>query len=376
MQYSYTSSLTTDWVRKRSQIRACVPEDMPRIADVFRAVFQGLPGPAPTSLHQYLLELFFEAPWHDPELPSLVYIAPDDMVRGFIGVTPLRMLFQGKQIRAALGSQYMVENAKDNPLAGVALLKAFINGPQDVSITESANSIAVPLWTKLGATLAVGEHALVAGASSSRVCSFAFGKTTFSVKVARPICMATDSVATPRRFRLKAKVAARTIDADLNDHFLTDYLRDFAAQYSLRPFWDTDSLRWRLNHAAQNRHRGSLVCRAVYGKAMRPFGCYLYYARRNGVANVLQLMTSPDGAGIVLDSLLEDAYQKRCVAVRGRTHSRYMDQLLLRDCIFRPTGAVLLHSRNAKIMETACSGNALLIGLAGEEWTRIDDVLS
>jgi hypothetical protein len=350
---------------------------MPRVADVFRAVFQGLPGPAPTSLHQYLLELFFEAPWHDPELPSLVYIAPDDMVRGFIGVTPLRMLFQGKQIRAALGSQYMVENAKDNPLAGVALLKAFINGPQDVSITESANSIAVPLWTKLGA-----QHLPLESMHWLRVlrpAGFALSlleRRLSLVKVARPICMATDSVATPRRFRLKAKVAARTIDADLNDHFLTDYLRDFAAQYSLRPFWDTDSLRWRLNHAAQNRHRGSLVCRAVYGKAMRPFGCYLYYARRNGVANVLQLMTSPDGAGIVLDSLLEDAYQKRCVAVRGRTHSRYMDQLLLRDCIFRPTGAVLLHSRNAKIMETACSGNALLIGLAGEEWTRIDDVLS
>ena len=112
------------------------------------------------------------------------------------------------------------------------------------------------------------------------------------------------------------------------------------------------------------------------GRPRAPFGCYLYYRRPHGVANVLQLMTSPDGAGIVLDSLLEDAYQNRCVAVRGRTHSRYMDQLLLRDCIFSRSGSVLLHSRNADIMEVACSGNALLIGLAGEEWTRSDDVLS
>ena len=104
MQYSYTSSLTTDWVRKRSQIRACVPEDMPRVADLFQAIFRVCLDRRLASLHQYLLELFFEAPSHDPELPSLVYIAPDDVVRGFIGVIPLRMSFRGKPIRAALGS--------------------------------------------------------------------------------------------------------------------------------------------------------------------------------------------------------------------------------------------------------------------------------
>ena len=190
-------------------------------------------------------------------------------------------------------------------------------------------------------------------------------KRTSLVKVARPICMAIDRVAPPNRFQLKAKVAAHTIDVDLNDEFLIDYLRDFAAQYSLRPIWDTEFVSWRLNHAVQNRHRGRLVCRAVYGKATLPLGCYLYYRRPYGVAHVLQLMTSPDAAGIVLDSLLEDAYQNCCVAVRGRAHTRYMDQLLLRDCIFLRSGALLLNSRNADIMKVACSGDALLIGFCG-----------
>ena len=103
----------------------------------------------------------------------------------------------------------------------------------------------------------------------------------------------------------------------------------------------------------------------VYGKATLPLGCYLYYRRPHGVAHVLQLMTSPDAAGIVLDSLLEDAYQNCCVAVRGRAHTRHMDQLLLRDCIFLRSGALLLDSRNADIMKVACSGDALLIGFCG-----------
>ena len=58
------------------QIRACVPEDMPRVADLFQTIFRGLSRPAPSSLQQYLLELFFKSPSHDLELPSLVYVRP------------------------------------------------------------------------------------------------------------------------------------------------------------------------------------------------------------------------------------------------------------------------------------------------------------
>jgi hypothetical protein len=364
-------------VSKKGQIRVCVPEDMPRVADLFQTILRGLSRPAPSSLQQYLLELFFKSPSHDPELPSLVYVGSDEAVGGFLGVIPLRMSFRGKPIRAALGSSLMVEKAKDNPFAGAALLKAFLDGAQELSFTDTANPISVAIWKKRGGQLLpVESMQWWRVLRPAELALSLLGKRISLVKVARPICMAIDRVATPNRFQLKAKVAAHTIDVDLNGHFLIDYLRDFAARYSLQPIWDTDSVRWRLNHAVQYRHRGRLVCRAVYGKATFPLGCYLYYRRPHGVAHVLQLMTSPDAAGVVLDSLLEDAYQNCCVAVRGRAHIRYMNQLLLRDCIFVRSGALLLHSRNADIMEVACSGDALLIGLAGEEWTRSDDVFS
>jgi hypothetical protein len=360
-------------VPRMGQIRVCVPEDMPRVADLFQAIFLGLPGPAPSSLQQYMLELFFKAPWHDPELPSHVYIASDGEVGGFIGAIPLRMSFRGKPIRAALATSLMVEKAKDNPFAGAALLKAFLSGPQELSFTDTANSISVAMWKKLGGQLLPAESMewLRVLRPAGLVLSI-LGDRIPLLKVARPICLAVDRVATPNRFRLKAKVIARTIDVDRNDDLLINHLRDFAAQHSLRPIWDVDCLKWRLNHAAQNRRRGRLVCRAVYCNSTLPVGCYLFYSLPHGVANVLQIIASSDAAGIVLDSLLEDAYQNRCVAVRGRAHKRYMDKLLLRNCIFFASGSVfLLQSRNADIIEDACSGNALMIGLAGEEWTRI-----
>jgi hypothetical protein len=93
------------------------------------------------------------------------------------------------------------------------------------------------------------------------------------VKFAHPVCSAIDGMATrfrSNRFRLETERTTRSVDVDLNDDSLIEQLREFAAAYSLRPTWDTDSLRWLLDQAAQNRSHGSLVCRAVYGKTARP----------------------------------------------------------------------------------------------------------
>jgi hypothetical protein len=358
-----------------SQIRACTPADMPRVADLFHTIFRKSSGPAPVSLQRYLLELFLQVPWQDPELPSLVYTAPDGAVSGFIGVIPLRMSFRGKPIRVALTSSIMVEKPKDDPLAGARLLRAVLNGPQDLSISDDSNHISVAMWKKLG-----GQSVPLESMDWLRVLrpagfALSMGRDRIPmVRLAHPICLAIDGIAmrvASNRFRLDTERVARSIDVDLSDESLFKLLRDFAATYSLGPAWDTDSLRWLLHHAAQNRRHGSLVCRAVYWKAATPVGCYLYYGRPHGVAHVLQVMASPGAAGIVLDSLFEQAHQNRCVAVRGRTHSRYIDELFSRDCIFFNRGSVVVHSRDADVVEAARSGDALMTGLAGEAWTRI-----
>src|ERR1700730_4120580 len=116
-----------------------MPEHIPEVAKLFQTVFRDPRKTAPAALEQYLLELFCKPPWYDPELPSRVLILPDGTVGGFIGVIPLNMSFGGQPIRTALASSIMVENPKANPLAGAALLRSFVNGPQDLSISESAN---------------------------------------------------------------------------------------------------------------------------------------------------------------------------------------------------------------------------------------------
>ena len=126
------------------------------------------------------------------------------------------------------------------------------------------------MWTKLGGQQLLSESMdWLRVLSPARFALSRLEKRISLVKVARPICMAIDRVATPNRFQLKAKVAAHTIDVDLNDHFLIDYVRDFAAQYSLRPIWDTDFVRWRLKtRCAKSTSREACVpCRIREGHA-------------------------------------------------------------------------------------------------------------
>src|SRR5262249_55304529 len=119
-----------------------------------------------------------------------------------------------------------------------------------------------------------------------------------------------------------------------------------------------------------DRH-GPLHSRAVYGRNDALLGCYLYYGRPRGVGYVLQLLTRPDALDPVLDSLLEDAYRRGCVAVRGRVQARHLDALLRRQCVLFRRSSSTAHSADAELMAAIRAGDALTIGLAGEAWSRL-----
>lgn len=92
-------------------------------------------------------------------------------ILGFLGVMPRPMLFNGQLIKAAPSSQFIV--APESRSVGVMLLRAFFEGPQDLSLTDEANSISRKLWEKIGGTiLGKDPHARgVNSTSSLGVCA-------------------------------------------------------------------------------------------------------------------------------------------------------------------------------------------------------------
>jgi hypothetical protein len=356
-------------------IRACTPDDIAAVAGLFQSTFRDPRQAAPASLATYLRELFLEHPWYDPEVASQVYVAPDGAVGGFIGVLPLRMVFRGEPIRAGIAGSLMVHNPEENPLAGARLLRSFVTGPQDLSLSETANPLSQRMWERLG-----GEAVPAYSMEWLRVLQPAglglslLGDWKSPLKLLRPLRVLVDPIATRlvgNPFALPAATAHSESDADVSNDVLLEAIPKFTERYPLRPDWDAASLGWFLTHAAHKDRHGELFRRMVYGKGREPIGCYLYYTRQHGIAWVLQMLAQPKSADVVVDSLFAHAAQQRSVAIRGRAQPEFLDALLRRSCVFFHRSSMVVAARRSELVETVRGGHALITGMAGEGWAQL-----
>ena len=294
---------------------------------------------------------------------------------GFIGVLPLRMVLRGAPIRAGIAGSLMVRKPEENPLAGARLLRSFVTGPQDLSISETANPLSQGMWERLG-----GEAVPAYSMEWLRVLRPAglglalLGDWKSPFKLLRPLRVLVDPIATRiagNPFALPAAAARYASDADVTDAALLEAIPKFAAHYALRPDWDAASLGWFLAHTARKDRHGELFRRMVYGKNREPIGCYLYYARPHGVAWVLQMLAQPKAADAVVDSLFNHAAGRKSVAIRGRAQPEFLDALLRRSCVFFHRSSMVVAARRNEVVEAVRTGHALITGMAGEGWTQL-----
>src|SRR5690348_10840022 len=128
------------------EIRAFVREDLAGIVDLYVRVF----GPTfpPEKLAPYFAKIFFEHPWIEENLPSLVYEESKQIV-GFLGVIPRRMWLGDRPILLAVSNHFMVDRLRRSSLAGIELMKAFFAGPQELSLAEG-NGSSRKVWEAMG----------------------------------------------------------------------------------------------------------------------------------------------------------------------------------------------------------------------------------
>src|SRR5262245_36647066 len=133
------------------RIRPFLQTDVREVASLHSRVFASPPRDE-NRLEGLFREIFFRNPWRD-DTDSLVYQDGANII-GFLGVVPRRMFLNDRSIWASVSTQFMVEPGNRGTLAAVELLKAFLSGPQDLSITDGANSGSRRLWEALGGATA------------------------------------------------------------------------------------------------------------------------------------------------------------------------------------------------------------------------------
>jgi hypothetical protein len=360
---------------KIKPIRPFTTKDIPQVADMFQRLLLS-DGPSrrdlpPAALPDYFEQLFFHSPWHDEEIPPLVYQESDGRITGFLGVVSRRMLLRDRPIRMAISFHFMVEPESRSSMAGIQLLRRFFSGPQDLSLTDGAGNIGRKVWEGVG-----GATALLYSQLWTRILqptqhvADLLARRKILAPVARalsPLCHLADTAARRALPRYFPEELTQYSEEELDVETLLHYLPQFSKFWALRPVYDDCSLRWLLAHADRMKHCGDFKKVVVRDSRRDIVGWFMYYLKPGGTSVVFQFVARKNATKEILDYLYNHAWRHGSAAITGRLYPRYMHELSEKLCYFHRNGSwVLVHSNNDELLNVIHRGDAFLTGLEGE----------
>ncbi|MEP7456465.1 hypothetical protein [Phyllobacterium sp. SB3] len=355
-----------------SEIRNLMPRDIPEVAAMFWRMFKPASATIPASIADYLSDLYLD-PDNNTGIISQVHIRQDGVLTGFIGALPLKMAFSGHVLQAAICGPLMVEDHLRDPLAGARLLRAFLAGPQDLSLSETANETSRIMWSKLRGKVLPGYslewvRVLRPTAFAAELASKRFKFLKYCKALLGPfdnlahLVMKTDIPEMPQG------LSDAGIDMDMLAPLIISCLKD----YELRPDWGSSTLSRVLATARNKASYGNMHSRVVKGPSGVPLGAYLFHGDRGKIIRVLQIVATKGCEGAVVDSLLHYANSIGAVAVRARSQPQLMEAMMIRRGIFFQRSSTVVHARDPRILEAFSKGDAFFNGLAGEGWNRLN----
>lgn len=355
-----------------SSIRPLERDDLPEVASLYeRTMRSGSSTPAP-GVVEYLHRIL-EHPWSDPEIPSLVYIDGGAQIAGFLGSHPRRIWIDGREGRLACSGQLVAEQRSRKHAVGAFLLRAYLAGPQDLSITDGATGEMRQMWGRLGGITAqlrsldwIKILRPVGFASRHLLGDRGDGLRGHAV---RRLARGSDSIlerVAPRRLAL---AASRDVEAEpLTPEAAVEHLPALVGRVRLRPAYDLPYLHWLLGELAALTARGELAAKLLRARDGRALGWYVAHLPHDDVAFALQVVARERDAGAVLEHLFGAARDAGATSVRGRVEPQLLDPLASRGVVWRHAGAALLHSKDAATAALAASSQAFLTLLDGEYW--------
>jgi hypothetical protein len=361
--------------RPTGGLRPFAENDISPVADLIWKVLHQRKGQAPPSLRAHLQELFLQNPWMDDGIVSRVFENTQGKILGFFGALPRRMSIQGETIRLAFGSNLVVDPESRASVTAMQLVRAFMKGSQDISITDSANEMSRPLLRSLGFTvvpiyslqwarpLGPIQYALN-GLSRLNKKSRALA---ISRSIAKPFCSLADAMATRMRVSPLRLSQPATDDEDLDTESLLECLATMPAKHWIVPEYDRDSLNWVLGFVAKRKVFGELRKRLVRDQDRKIIGWYIYSVAPGAVGEVYQIGAESQSTGIVLEHLFYDAWKQGLVGIHGRMEPQFMQELTSKSCFFLRHGSwTLAHSNRPQLLNLFQSGTAFFSRLDGE----------
>ncbi len=360
-----------------SLIRPVERGDIDSVARLYQRTFGGSARDASAALSDCLKGFYLDGPTVDMSIPSLVHVADNGAISGFLGVNVVPMAFAGRTLKTAFCGALMVENHDKQPLAGARLLKAFLSGSQDLSLSETANKTSLEMSKALRGRAFAGYSLewMRAFAPAAFACDMVLRHSSLRsglLPVARGLDGLIGRTGIGRRLALeqagagKAPLATRAADAEE----FADAVEPLTAHYRMRPCWASADLRHVVAQAFDKPRYGEAVAKIVAKGNGPSIGAFLYHLRPGGVGRVFHVLALPGMESAVIDSMFADAIKRGAAGLRGRTQPALLDGLLGKGAMFANASSTVVFSNDEDILECFSSGKAFVNGFAGENWGR------
>jgi GNAT superfamily N-acetyltransferase len=323
----------------------------------------------PPGLAPYFQRTMFDYPWANPQVPPLVFDADDNRIVGFIGSHVRRLVLAGRRIRMGCAGPLFTDPRERHLGIGARLLRSYLAGPQDLTITDGANAVVHEMWVRLGG------YALHPG-SLIWTRLFRPGRAVGDLWLQRK---------GTRRLRTAARSAWPAIDAplsriahppdppagvgaeELTPGAMMEHHGDVVGNAVLRVDYDEPFLEWLFREMAAVRTRGTLVRRLVR-REERVLGWYVAYLKPRELSQVMDVKAARGELGTVLDCLFADAWRGGAAALEGRLEAALYEPLSSRRCLLRYGTRSLFHSSDPEVLAAISLGKSALTRLDGEWW--------
>lgn len=357
-----------------SEVRPLSADDIGAVTALYFRILRHSKAPPPAALAAYFRAFYLDGPYCDADIPALVHVTDDGRVNGFVGVHSVPYLLGEHRLRAAFCGALMSEDHESDPLAGARLLKAFINGPQDVSLSETANVISETMWAKLRGKTIPGYS--FEWLRIFRPTGFAIALASEKAPLLRhlePVSRFVDGRLSQRsslgRFTPSPAPAGLAVeDADFDS--FAEAIRKLSAAKKARPDWDHGYLDHVLANAVIKPAYGHPQMALVKTKSGEPLGAFLYHLKPGSIGRVLQVIATPGRLGPVLDLMFAHAFEHGAVGLRGRSSPELIEAATGRSMIMATISSTVVHAKDPAVAEAFLSGDCMLTGLAGERWNR------
>lgn len=318
----------------------------------------------------YFRTIFFENPWHDPALPSLVCESDAGRIIGFLGRITRRFQFAGTPIRAVTPTQLSAEGDASG-LVALRLLREMLAGPQDLAWADAATERVRQIWMRIGGEVPAIQclhWRFAVRPSGSALAGLEGGFVTRGTRFASQVLLRDADRAIARRIRHEA-AQLQMLPSPSPESWLEAFRS--LAEDALCTADGPAELSWtlRMLEAAHGpRAIRSAIAKDRRGKVV---GAHMFVAKRNQVGEVIALAARRGAGGALMWALAGEALDMGIRTLRGRLEPRLAFELeALPVRIVREAPWSLFATSRPDLAVAIHSGRTQFTRLDGEWWLQ------